>query len=215
MLTCQRDPEIAVEREVEIEVRAEQDCPATISAAPVTDTHAGAAEAVVPVLADPAPRAAERALARFGLIGSAPPVFTACARAPLAGLLLAVPPLAGTGLLDTAHATYGELPNGFYSLDTMLCRACSGPCWGRLGRRARPGSTRSRWGGCGFGPGAGGRRSAGRSGCRRGGQGRRLDRRDGASSSRPVPSRPQCSTSSGQVRAYQGTRAIGKTHVPR
>ena len=121
------EPEIEVEREVEreveIEVRAEEDCPATISAASVTDTGAGAADAVVPVLADPAPRAAERALARFGLIPAAPPVFTRCARAPLAGLLLAVPALAGTGLLETAHATYGGLPNGFYSLDTMLCES--------------------------------------------------------------------------------------------
>ena len=75
----------------------------------------------MPVLADPVTRAAERALARFGLIPAAPPVFTRCARAPLAGLLLALPALAGTGLLDTAHATYRELPNGFYSLDTMLC----------------------------------------------------------------------------------------------
>ena len=32
-----------------------------------------------------------------------------------------MPALAGTGLLDTAHTVYGELPNGFYSLDTMLC----------------------------------------------------------------------------------------------
>jgi hypothetical protein len=89
----------------------------------VTDGGAGAVDAVVPVLADPPPRAAERAWARFGLIPAAPPVFTGCARAPLAGLLLAVPALAGTGLLDTALATYGELPNGFYSLDTMLCES--------------------------------------------------------------------------------------------
>ena len=101
-----KEPEIEVEREVEIEVRTKEDCPATISAAPVTDTRAGAADAVVPVLADPAPRAAERALARFGLIPAAPPVFTRCARAPLAGLLLALPALAATGLLETAHATY-------------------------------------------------------------------------------------------------------------
>ena len=43
--------------------------------------------------------------------------------APLAGLLLAAPALVLTGLLQTAHATYGELPNGFYSLDTMLCES--------------------------------------------------------------------------------------------
>ena len=49
----------------------------------------------VPVLADPVDRGAERVLARFGLIASAPPVFTPCARAPLAGLLLALPALAG------------------------------------------------------------------------------------------------------------------------
>ena len=44
---------------------------------------------VVPVLADPVDRSAERALAAFGLIPHAPPVFTPCGRAPLAGLLLA------------------------------------------------------------------------------------------------------------------------------
>ena len=75
----------------------------------------------VPVLADPAPRVAERVLARFGLIASAPPVFTPCARAPLAGLLLALPALAATGLLDSRTSVYGELPSGFYSMDTMLC----------------------------------------------------------------------------------------------
>ena len=75
----------------------------------------------VPVLADPVPRAVERVMARFGSIESAPPVFTGCARAPLAGLLLALPALAATGLAATAHAVYGELPNGFYSLDAMWC----------------------------------------------------------------------------------------------
>jgi hypothetical protein len=34
-----------------------------------------------------------------------------------AGLLA----LAATGLLECAHAVYGELPNGFYSLDATLC----------------------------------------------------------------------------------------------
>jgi hypothetical protein len=101
---------------------SESACPATTSDAP-DGAGAGAGVREVPVLADPVPRAAERVLARFGLIPCAPPVFTGCARAPLAGLLLAVPALAGTGLLDTAHATYGELPNGFYSLDTMLCES--------------------------------------------------------------------------------------------
>ena len=75
------------------------------------------------MLADPVDRGGERALAAFGLIPYAPPVFTPCGRAPLAGLFLALPALAATGLLDTAHTVYGGLPNGFYSLDTMLCES--------------------------------------------------------------------------------------------
>jgi type VII secretion protein EccE len=51
------------------------------------------------------------------------PVFTACARAPLVGLALALPALTATGLIDTAREVYGEFGTGFYSLDTMLCEA--------------------------------------------------------------------------------------------
>ena len=75
----------------------------------------------LPVLPGPVPRDGERVLARFGLLGEgAVPVFTAGARYPLAGLLLALPALAGTGLLETARSTYGRLRNGFYGLETML-----------------------------------------------------------------------------------------------
>src|SRR6266545_2752025 len=73
------------------------------------------------VLPDPVPRHGERALARFGLLGEgAVPVFTAGAKIPLAGLLLALPALAGTGLLASARAVYGRLRNGFYGLETVL-----------------------------------------------------------------------------------------------
>jgi hypothetical protein len=90
-----------------------------------TDTDsadAGFAEPeALPVLPDPVPRDAERALARFGLLGEgAAPVFTPGARYPLAGLLLALPPLVGTGLLDCARQVYGRLRNGFYGLEVML-----------------------------------------------------------------------------------------------
>ena len=75
----------------------------------------------LPVLPGPVPRDGERALARFGLLGEgAAPVFMAGARYPLAGLLLALPALAGTGLLETARGTYGRLKGGFYGLETML-----------------------------------------------------------------------------------------------
>ena len=73
------------------------------------------------MLPGPVPRDAERALARYGLLGEgAVPVFTPGARYPLAGLLLALPALAGTGLLETARSTYGRLKDGFYGLETML-----------------------------------------------------------------------------------------------
>src|SRR6266568_4935005 len=77
--------------------------------------------AAVPVLPDPVPRDGERALARWGLLGEgAVPVFTPGARYPLAGLLLALPALEGTGLLDAAKEVYGQLRDGFYGLTATL-----------------------------------------------------------------------------------------------
>ena len=75
----------------------------------------------VPVLPDPVPREAERALARWGLLGEgAVPVFTPGARYPLAGLLLALPALEGTGLLAAAREVHGRLRDGFYGLGATL-----------------------------------------------------------------------------------------------
>jgi hypothetical protein len=77
--------------------------------------------AALPVLPDPVPRAGERALARFGLLGEgAPPAFAPGARYPLAGLLLALPALEATGLLACARDVYGRLRDGFYGLDATL-----------------------------------------------------------------------------------------------
>jgi len=77
--------------------------------------------AAVPVLPDPVPRDGERALARWGLLGEgAVPVFTPGARYPLAGLLLALPALEDTGLLDAAREVYGQLRGGFYGMTAML-----------------------------------------------------------------------------------------------
>ncbi|MDO5740828.1 MAG: helix-turn-helix domain-containing protein [Ornithinimicrobium sp.] len=74
----------------------------------------------VPVLAVPVARAGERSAARAGLLAAAEPVFTPAGRVPLAGLLLSLPALGATGLLDCAKDVYGALPDGFYGLDTML-----------------------------------------------------------------------------------------------
>ena len=80
-----------------------------------------AGQGAVPVLPDPVPRHAERVLARWGLLGEgAGPVFTPGARYPLAGLLLALPPLEDTGLLSCAREVYGQLKDGFYGLTATL-----------------------------------------------------------------------------------------------
>ena len=95
--------------------------PAADPAAGEQAETAGGPPGTLPVLPDPVARDGERVLARFGLLGEgAVPVFTPGARYPLAGLLLALPALAGTGLLECARATYGRLRNGFYGLEVML-----------------------------------------------------------------------------------------------
>jgi transposase len=76
---------------------------------------------VLPVLPDPVPRGGDRVLARWGLLGEgAVPVFTPGARYPLAGLLLALSAVEGTGLLDAAREVYGRLRDGFYGLTATL-----------------------------------------------------------------------------------------------
>ncbi|WP_427133973.1 putative transposase [Pseudarthrobacter sp. S9] len=77
----------------------------------------------LPVLPAATDRSVERAAARAGLLECAAPVFTPAARVPLAGLFLALPALEATGLLACAKATFGALPDGFYGLETVLLDA--------------------------------------------------------------------------------------------
>ena len=111
---------------------------------------AGVAEPeVLPVLPDPVPRDGERALARFGLLGEgAAPAFTPGARYPLAGLLLALPPLAQSGLLDCARQVYGRLRNGFYGLEVMLIVLVFMALLREARAEGATGSPRTRWAGC-------------------------------------------------------------------
>ena len=76
--------------------------------------------AELPVLPAPAPRTGGRQQARFGQLKEAAPVFTEGAQLPLAGLLLALPALGATGLLEVAGQVYGKLRNGFYGLGSVL-----------------------------------------------------------------------------------------------
>ncbi|WP_427016418.1 putative transposase [Pseudarthrobacter sp. P1] len=63
-------------------------------------------------------RTAERAAA--GLLEGASPAFSPAAHVRHAGLFLAFPALESTGLLSCAKEVYGALPKGFYGLDTVL-----------------------------------------------------------------------------------------------
>jgi hypothetical protein len=203
------EPQVNAEPEPQVDGGGEDDCPATACAV--------MAAAPVPVLADPVGRGPERVLARFGLITAAPAVFAPCARAPLAGLFLALPALAATGLLSCAHTVYGELPNGFYSLDAMLC---DGVFRALLGQARAQGAT-------GIDPPALGRVL----GLDRAPEVKTIRRKIGllaqagragdwitAMAARHVAARPEQAAVcyvDGHVRAYQGTRKIAKTHVPR
>ncbi len=83
---------------------------------PVTGTD------LVP-LAVPLARTAERAAARFGDLVEAPVVITQGSGLPLAGLLLALPGLAMTGLLTVAAEVFPPMRKGFYGLRATLLMA--------------------------------------------------------------------------------------------
>ena len=94
--------------------------PATTEPAATPSDEADGTERELPVVPAPAPRTGERQAARFGQLEEAPPVFTEGRQLPLAGLLLALPTLETTGLLEVAGTIYGKLANGFYGLRSVL-----------------------------------------------------------------------------------------------
>ncbi|WP_449372223.1 putative transposase [Arthrobacter psychrolactophilus] len=100
----------------------------------ITDVAAGVPESLestpapgpalqseLPLLPVPVPRSTERATA--SLLECATPVFTSAIHVRHAGLFLAFPALETTGLLSCAKKVYGTLPNGFYGLETILIDA--------------------------------------------------------------------------------------------
>ncbi|MET3721871.1 putative transposase [Arthrobacter sp. UYEF21] len=111
--------EFSVRRTLAMETTA----PEELAAADPGQPEAEALVEELPVLPARADRSEERAGARSGLIGCAAPVFAPAARVPLAGLFLALPALEDTGLLECAKETFGALPNGFYGLETILTGA--------------------------------------------------------------------------------------------
>src|ERR1017187_9949212 len=69
---------------------------------------------------DPSDRAADRLLARLGLLQDAPPLFGSASALPRAGVLLAMPALVASGVFDCAQEIYGSLGPSFYGLRTSL-----------------------------------------------------------------------------------------------
>lgn len=74
----------------------------------------------LPLDTDPADRQFDRLLAYLGMLDDAVPPFRAGARVPGAGVLLAMPALAESGVLEIAREVYGSIGSAFYGLRTTL-----------------------------------------------------------------------------------------------
>lgn len=104
------------------------------SAAPSADPPAPAAAIANPNLSaleaaddcptsfdtDPADRCLDRLFARLGLLDDAAPLFRDGGHVARAGVLLAVPALAQSGVLDVARRVYGSIGPAFYGLRTTV-----------------------------------------------------------------------------------------------
>jgi transposase len=69
---------------------------------------------------DPSNRAIDRAFARLGFLEDAAPLFRDGENIPGAGVLLAIPALIESGILETARKVYGSVGASFYGLRTIL-----------------------------------------------------------------------------------------------
>jgi len=69
---------------------------------------------------DPMDRRWDRLLAYLGLIDDAAPMFQDAQAVPRAGVLLALPALLATGVLDAAHEAWGAIGPAFYGLRTTM-----------------------------------------------------------------------------------------------
>ncbi len=69
---------------------------------------------------DPADRSFDRVCAAMGLLDDAAPLFREGRRVPGAGVLLAVPAVLDTGVLDCAREVYGSIGPAFFGLRTSV-----------------------------------------------------------------------------------------------
>lgn len=77
-------------------------------------------EAVRTMDSDPLNREGDRLMARLGLLEDAAPLFADARAVPQAGVLLAIPALVRSGLVETGEQIYGSIGPAFYGLRTML-----------------------------------------------------------------------------------------------
>lgn len=95
------------------------------SPAPVADPNlSGSTTADEPLAVsadrDPADRWMDRLLAKLGLLDDATPLFRDGERVPRAGVLLALPAIAQSGVVDIAREVYGSIGPAFYGLRTTM-----------------------------------------------------------------------------------------------
>ncbi len=214
-----RTPERGQEQDVDeqdvVEAAADPASPA-----PANDQDAGLGvgrRGELVVLAAPAPRTTDRVAARFGDLAEAPVVFTQGAQLPLVGLLLGLPALEMTGLLEVAADTFGPMSNGFYGLRaTML----TGVFMALLREPRAQGATRIAPADLGRVLGLDRapevktlRRKLGELAAH--GAGAQLQAALGAHHAATRPDAVGFLYLDGHVRVYTGTRALPKTHIAR
>lgn len=84
------------------------------------DTEADQSVWTVSFDSDPGDRQVDRLLAALGLLDDAAPLFRTAAGVPHAGVLLAIPALVESGVIDIARDVYGSIGPAFYGLRTTV-----------------------------------------------------------------------------------------------
>lgn len=89
---------------------------------PNLSASSSAADELPPFTFDtnPADRSFDRLMAYLGLLSDAAPMFQSAARVPQAGVLLALPAIVQSGVIDCAKSIYGSLGPAFYGLRTTI-----------------------------------------------------------------------------------------------
>ena len=96
--------------------------PPVAHSAPPSEMSVETVAATPSLATDPLDRTSDRLFARLGLLDDAEPVFAPSASVPRAGVLLAIPGVVASGVVEAARAVYGEraLAPAFYGLRTTI-----------------------------------------------------------------------------------------------